>query len=38
MYQIHVDEVHDEEPTTSKVSDTEEEELVRENHDMMEPH
>jgi hypothetical protein len=34
----HVDEVHDEEPTTSKVPDTEEEELVPKNHDMMEPH
>jgi hypothetical protein len=34
----HVDEVHDEEPTASKVPDTEEEELVPENHDMMEPH
>jgi hypothetical protein len=33
----HVDEVHDEEPTTSKVPNTEEEELVPENHDMMEP-
>jgi hypothetical protein len=34
----HVDEVHDEEPTASKVPDTEEEELVPENHDMMELH
>jgi hypothetical protein len=33
----HVDEVHDEEPTTSKVPDIEEEEHVPENHDMMEP-
>ena len=33
----HVDEVHDEEPTASTIPYTEEEELVPENHDMMEP-
>jgi hypothetical protein len=32
----YVDEVHDEEPTTSKLPDTKEEELVPKNHDMME--